>query len=229
MNLKQLTLDQLKGLILRLWPGLAGFHVVRYAVVKKVYQESGKDQPISPLMAVDLQFCKHDFSLDIKHKVKKKVRLAGGSEFVQAPPTEGTYVLIHFPYWLCNTATVLAVLYLNRQVAPEKDCYQIRDAAKTKISAKTELTLGEGNDQAVLGLELTEKLEGLIDKISALADEVITLGNGGVNLSSGTINAAAAVAVSIGQIKTDMAIIKGMLSEDILSDIKIGRGCDVGT
>jgi|GEM_PF-2830872 len=227
MNVKQLTLDQIRGLILRIWPGLSGFHVVRYAIVKKVYEELGLDMAISPVMTVDLQFCKHDFAIDVKHKVKKKVRLAGGSEFVQAPPSEGTYVLIHFPYWLCNTATVLAVLYLNRVVHPEKDCYQIRDADKVKISAKTELILGEGNDQAVLGNELVASLEELIDKVSALGDQVINLGNGGVNLSSGVINAAASVATAIGLIKTDLGIIKGMLSEDILSDIKIGRGCDV--
>lgn len=229
MNLKQLTLDQLKGLVLRLWPGLAGFHTVRYAQVKKVYEEAGKETPLGPLMAVDLQFCKHDFSLDIKHKVKKKVRLAGPSEFVQAPPKEGTYVLIHFPYWLCNTATVLAVLYLDRQVAPEADCVQIRDAEKVKISAKSELTLGDGSDQAVLGNELVLKLEDLIDEVSALGDEVINLGNGGVNLGTGVINAAASVATSIGLIKNDLEIVRGMLSEDVLSDIKLGMGCDVGT
>ncbi len=225
MNLKQLTLDQIKGLILRLWPGLAGFHVVRYAVVKKVYEEPGKDLPISPVMAVDLQFCKHDFSIDVRHKIKKKVRLAGGSEFVQAPPTEGTYVLIHFPYWLCNTATVLAVLYLDRNVAPEKDCYQIRDADKTKISAKTELTLGEGDDQAVLGNELTTVLSNIIDKTEALGDQITALGaqdsTGSPCLSLPDVQTA------VTGIKADLEIIKNMIADDILSDIKLGRGCDV--
>lgn len=210
MNLKQLTLDQLKGLILRLWPGLAGFHAVRYAIVKKVYEEPGQDAPISPLMAVDLQFCKHDFSLDIKHQVKKKVRLAGNSEFVQAPPGEGTYVLIHFPYWLCNTATVLAVLYLDREVAPEANCYQIRDANKTKISAKTELTLGEGDDQAVLGNELVTVLRTICDKIVALGQS----DNWGAPLPT------------LPGVQADLEIVKSMLPDDILSEIKLGRGTD---
>ncbi len=224
MNLKQLTLSQLKGLILRLWPGLAGFHVMRYAIVKKVYEKPGKDLPISPVMAVDLQFCKHDFSIDVRHKVKKKIRLAGGSEFVQAPPVEGTYVLIHFPYWLCNTATVLAVLYLDRKVSPEKDCYQIRDADKTKISAKTELILGDGDDQAVLGNELTTVLSNIIDKTEALGDQITALG--AQDSTGSPCLSLPGVQTAVTGIKADLEIVKNMIADDILSDIKLGRGCD---
>lgn len=226
MRLPQVTLDKIKGLILRCFPGLAGYHVIRYAKVTKVYEGSARDLAGMPAMAVDLQFLKHDFSKDNRFPEFTRIRLAGCSEYVQAPPSVGTYVLVHFPYWMSDTASMLAVLYLDRKVAPEAEVVQIRDAQKVKISAKTELVLGEGNDQAVLGLELKTKLESLIDEISALGDEVVNLGNGGVNLSNGNIIAAPAVATAITAIKADLTAIKTTL-DDVLSNIKIGQGCDV--
>ncbi len=210
MNAKQLTLENLKGLILRLFPGLAGYHVFRYAIIKKVHEGASVDLAINPAMKVDLQFCKHDFSVDNTHKVKRNVRLAGSSEFIQAPPNEGTYVLVHFPYWMCSTATVIAVLYLDRLVQPEKDTIQIRDAKNTKISAKSELILGEGEDQAVLGNELVSALQTICDKIVALGQS----DNWGAPLPTLT------------SVQTDLEIVKQTLADSILSDIKIGRGTD---
>ncbi|MBU2514510.1 hypothetical protein KJ966_24560 [bacterium] len=227
MRLPQLTLFKLKKLILRLFPGLAGYHVIRYAKVTKVYEGSARDMVGAPAMAVDLQFLKHDFSKDNRFPEFGPIRLAGSSEFVQAPPSVGTFVLIHFPYWMSNTATVLAVLYLDRLVHPEEKSYQIRDAEKVKISAKSELILGEGDDRAVLGLELKGKLETLIDKVSYLADQVVILGSGGTSCGA-TLNSATAVQTTINLIKNDFIIIKTTLDET-LSNIKIGLECDVSS
>ncbi len=227
MNLKQLTLDKLRKLILRLWPGLAGYHIIRYAKITKVYQGQATDLVNSPAMAVDLQFLKHDFSKDNAFPVFKKVRLAGDSEFVQAPPSKDTYVLVHFPFWLSSTATVLSVLYLGKTVHPEENVYQIRNCVATRISAKEELVLGEGNDQAVLGTELNKKLGTLIDKISALGDQVVSLGSGGTVAGDGLKNAAA-VSTAITLIKIDLKAVKDTLN-DVLSNIKIGLGTDVPT
>ena len=210
MIIRQLTLDSLRGIILRLFPGLAGYHVFRHAIIKKVYEGASVDLAINPAMKVDLQLCKHDFSVDNAHKVKRNVRLAGSSEFIQAPPNEGTYVLVHFPYWMSNTATVISVLYLNRLVQPEKDTIQIRDAENTKISAKSELILGEGNDQAVLGNELISALQTICDKIVALGQS----DNMGAPLPT------------LANVQVDLEMVKQTLADNILSDIKIGKGTD---
>jgi len=211
MNLKQLTLDKLKGLILRLWPGLAGYHVIRYAKITKVYEGQSLDLATVPGMKVDLQFAKHDFSKDNRFPEFKNVRLAGDSEFVQAPPSKGTYVLVHFPYWLGSTATVLKTLYLGKMVNPEEGVYQIRDSRATRISGKEELTLGEGNDRAVLGNELITALRTICDKVVLL----------------GKYDNTGTALPNWAGVKADMEIIKQMLPSDILSDIKIGKGTDV--
>ena len=210
MRLPQLTLAKLRKLMLRLFPGLAGYHVIRYARVTKVYQEAAQDLANKPAMAVDLQFLKHDFSKDATFPEFTRIRLAGTSEFIQAPPSTGTCVLIHFPYWMSDTATVLAVLYLNRTVSPEEKAFQIKDAEKTKISAKSEMVLGQGNDQAVLGNELITVLKNICDQVVALGQA----DNWGPPLPSWS------------SVKSNLENIKQSLPDDILSDIKLGRGTD---
>jgi hypothetical protein len=211
MRLPQLTLAGLKKLIIRLFPGLAGYHVIRYAMITKVYQVPARDLVNAPAMAVDLQFLKPDFSKDETFPEFRRIRLAGSSEFVQAPPTTGTYVLIHFPYWLNSTATVLSVLYLDLNVAPQEQVYQIRDAQETRISGKTELIFGEGDDQAVLGNELVTVLENICNQIVALGQR----DNMGAPLPT------------LPGVQANLEIIKTMLPDDILSDIKLGKGTDV--
>ncbi len=211
MSLAQMTLTKLKGMILRLWPGLAGYHTIRYAKITRVYQEAGRDLADTPGMAVDLHFVTHDFSKDNAFSEFTRIRLAGPSEFVQAPPSTGTYVLIHFPFWLSSTATVLSVLYLDKHVAPEEETYQIRGAKKTQISAEEELSLGEADDRAVLGNELISALIEICDQIIELGK----LGNMGVALGNQ------------GAVTAKLEQLKQTLPDSILSDIKIGRGSDV--
>ena len=207
MKLRQTTLFDIKKLILRLFPGLAGYQMIRYARVEKVYEEAGTDTRLRPKMAVDIQFLKHNLKIDRKYKPFKRIRLGGISEIIQAPPKVKSYVLVSFPYWLCNTATVLGIIYTGHQVSPEADCVQIRDCKKTKISALEELILGAGEDQAVLGTKLIEDLNTIMDQIELLG----TNGDDGMDVPN------------LATVVQNFTTIRNNLNSKILSNIKIGK------
>ena len=223
-DLKQITLKRLKALFIRCFPGLAGYHVIRYARVENVYQSAAIDVDVQPAMAVDLRFLKHDFTADERYKVKKRIRLAGGSEFVQAPPSRKTVVLVAFPYWFPSTATVLASIYLNKPVSPEEKKYQIKDCEKLNLSAKSEFSLGEANDQAVLGNEMVTVMENLIDSVVGIKNQIIALGS--QDSTGAPCLSLPGVQTQLTAIENDLNIIKTMLPDDILSDIKLGKGTD---
>lgn len=196
-----------KALMLRCFPGLAGFHVLRYGRVVRVAEDSGLHQAGSPKMTVDLRLLTADFKHD--KGFEKEIRgvvVSGSSEFVQALPNVGVECLLAFPFWQADQATVLGILYNGKNVSPEADTYRMQGAEKVVIEAGSTLQLGSGEDVMVLAGALVEKLETLCDHLGALGNSVCGNGN--------PLNPA--MQAQAEQLKAGLAEIK--------SNVQLGKG-----
>lgn len=193
-------------MILRCFPGLAGYQYERYAKVKKVYPGAGQHMPLTPLACCDLELLDSNFKIDRTKKPLKKIPLLRASRHIIDIPEEGDFVLISFPYWQPNTAIIKGILYNSHTVKLEEKTLNLTGSEKLSLDSEIDFSLGSGEDFAVLATPLIEKL-------TMMCDQIIVLG--GADSTGQALKNLGAVQQALTTLKTELNLIK--------SNIKLGK------
>ncbi|MDH5561656.1 MAG: hypothetical protein OEY59_12475 [Deltaproteobacteria bacterium] len=199
-----MNIRDLKKLIIRCFPGLAGFHVIRYGEITKIQDASGQEKPRTPLAVADVELLDADFIKDERFdKPLKGVRLSTANGNIQSLPQEGDIVMLAFPFWRADQATVLNHLFNSRSLELVKGVLRLCQADKLEMTAKQLVSLGSGEEAAVLGDSLKTKLEAILDVIDSL--KLSTYINAGG--APTPIDTSATQITQIPAIKTDLTSI----------------------
>ena len=200
-------LSWFKKIILRIFPGLAGYQHTYYAKVLQVHPALGTHQTLKPLVVCDVRLLDHNFDPLEKFEAFLQVPIMRVSRHITDVPRVEDICLLEFPYWLGSTALLRGILYDGHDVKAEEGTLELSNCDKMILSSEEEMTLGSGEDHMVLANELIPILE----ELGKMLIEMGSIGNLGAPLGRHS------------DLSTKWSEIVQPSLENMVSKIKIGK------
>jgi len=202
-----MRIPDFRKLMVRCFPGLGGYHTVQYAKVIKIHEKSGTHTRSMPVCCMDIHILDSDLTIDRTKKAKPNVEILRVARHIVDIPRVGDTCVLSFPFWQANTAILMGVLYEKHQVEPKEGVFRLTGADEVELNALSKMTIGSGEDFAVLALKLKESLIDIWDLVVQAA-------------SSGNLGAPL---TNLGSAQTAWNTVVKPGLDDFFSDVKLGK------